>query len=924
LNQALAPYFYTPPYSLINPLPGLLGPAVVGAANHPINPVSGEIVLSPNQSGTFVTVIKVTSYRCGQKIAEIYRDFSLKIIPLPANYPPVYNLNTPSTNPSYFYQQRPPQIRSELKDAAGNDVFSYKFFANDTVKIKLKVEDILPIYSGNPSDYPNSPLALNGFYTAFNSNQIGFGNNPGACNFPPCMTLRGPNDPPLPAPAITVPTTQFLYPGGPVIGTGFDQRGFTQGGGQISWIPGCNNLLPSDSFSAPANQISKKFLVQATALDLICPIPGLSSKVIEIEIFNLPKLQAPIFRNYHFDEQLNRFSVSFIQPLDTLSVDPIDSINFPNLNQNQVRQISVERRRKSFVSYKLYRAIIPAGSPLLVSGNPVAPFQLVGEIFDIDSTIFLDVAPFNTTLFDYYYFVVNTSTCKELVSTSTDTIRLENPARIEINPFLSSCLDQKTGFGVSLSNFNATLGSMSLVLQYDSTKLRFHSIRNVNPRLTGTFVNNALNNQIRVAWYSTDSIWVNGTMNLFEIIFYSTDTGNISISWNTNETSITDNLGGALSVIGIPITKFFIKCPTYRGSLLYKNSLNSPLINSRIRLQNQGSALFLDTITNTQGNFNFGPVEPGLYNLTFQPNIGWGGVNGTDALLTVLHYVLINPMNGLNLQAADVNYNQLINAADALTMSRRAVGQIGGFMSGDWVYNRSSIQLFPNDTLVLNNILALCYGDVNGSYILNSQPREIFNEIPHLSNISVKSSELQLYLDEPTEIGALTIHLNLPNNTIVGDVVSSCSSGQLVYHQTGQSLKIVWYSAEGCSTKSSEPLLRIKYIGPDPQKLELGSESELANRFGQPIHGVDFRWAGPKTNTQPFVRVYPNPSSDIFYLQGKSPYYQLTDLLGRPILDGFNLNGESQIDLTAKPRGMYFLNLIEENGQKSMHKLILK
>ena len=141
----MTPYFYTPPYSLTNPLPGLLGPAVVGAANHPINPVSGEIVLRPNQTGTFVTVIKVTSYRCGQKIAEVYRDFSLKTIALPANYPPVYNPNTPSTNPSYFYQQRPPQIRSELKDAAGNDVFTYRFYAKDTISLYLRVEDILAI-----------------------------------------------------------------------------------------------------------------------------------------------------------------------------------------------------------------------------------------------------------------------------------------------------------------------------------------------------------------------------------------------------------------------------------------------------------------------------------------------------------------------------------------------------------------------------------------------------------------------------------------------------------------------------------------------------------------------------------------------------------------------------------------------------------
>lgn len=424
LNQGLTPYFYTPPYSLTNPLPGLLGPGVVGAANHPINPVSGEMVLRPNQTGTFVTVIKVISYRCGQKIAEVFRDFSLKIIPLPAGYPPVFNPNTPSTNPSYFYQQRPPQIRSELKDAAGNDVFNYRFYAKDTISLYLRVEDILPIFSGNPANYPNSPAAPQGFYTVFNSSQIGAGNNPQACNFPPCMTLRGPNDPPLPAPAITIPTTQFLYPGGPVIGTGFDQSGFTQGGGQISWIPDCSNL-PSQAITLCGTSVTG-YKVDVSATDLICPVPGRTSRVVTFNILNLPQLVAPRLLGVSAASDNASVRLHFSQFVDTVTIDPVDSFYFQaNSDVQFKRRKSAERRKRSFVSYRMYRASVPAGQPLIRTGPTATPFAPVGDGYVLDSVSITDNDPTLDLLNnDYYYYLVNTSTCDSIESLPSDTLKV--------------------------------------------------------------------------------------------------------------------------------------------------------------------------------------------------------------------------------------------------------------------------------------------------------------------------------------------------------------------------------------------------------------------------------------------------------------------------------------------------------------------
>jgi hypothetical protein len=498
------------------------------------------------------------------------------------------------------------------------------------------------------------------------------------------------------------------------------------------------------------------------------------------------------------------------------------------------------------------------------------------------------------------------------------------------NPVLSVspqgfCLGQSSGWSVTLGNYQGNLGSLSCVLNYDSTKLQFNGISNINPLLqAGTFQYNAVNNQIRIAWFDLDTILINLATQLFQIDCTPLQPGSTQLSWWSPLCELTDESGNGLNVTYNNSPVLIRSCTRVNGTLTYKNSVNTPMTNTRVVLTQQNGPLYFETQTNGQGYFDFGLIDAQTYNISYQHSKPWSGANGTDALLIALHFVASQPLSGFNLLAGDVTANQIVNAADALILSRRHTGQLTGFALGDWLYNVNSLVLQPGDTLSNHTVLTLCAGDVNGSYIPNVHLRETFSPIKKVEYNDEALNELLLFTNKDFEIGAITLHISLPRGTEALDIQMMNSHDPVIFHQDGELLKIVWYSTEGFSTKSGEPLLRIKYIGPDPQKLELGSETELANRFGQPIHGVDFRWAGPKTNTQPFVRVYPNPSSDIFYLQGKSPYYQLTDLLGRPILDGFNLNGESQIDLTAKPRGMYFLNLIEENGQKSMHKLILK
>jgi hypothetical protein len=83
---------FAPGYSAGSPLPGILqNPLNVPAT---INPSTGEISFTSFTQGNFVTVVKVEAWKCGQLVAEIYREIQIVLLPCAANNPPVVTNTT--------------------------------------------------------------------------------------------------------------------------------------------------------------------------------------------------------------------------------------------------------------------------------------------------------------------------------------------------------------------------------------------------------------------------------------------------------------------------------------------------------------------------------------------------------------------------------------------------------------------------------------------------------------------------------------------------------------------------------------------------------------------------------------------------------------------------------------------------------------
>jgi uncharacterized protein (TIGR02145 family) len=157
-------------------------------------------------------------------------------------------------------------------------------------------------------------------------------------------------------------------------------------------------------------------------------------------------------------------------------------------------------------------------------------------------------------------------------------------------------------------------------------------------------------------------------------------------------------------------------CPNLTGQIRYLNAATTPLFNVQVCLQSMNGDTVQVTYTDYQGNYSFCINASGTYLLTVSSTRPAGGINATDALFALKHFVGDITLSGLNLMAADIDNSGFVNSTDALMILRRYVGQINTFSAGDWVFEMAAVSITGNDALV-QNLKGLCYGDLNGSYV---------------------------------------------------------------------------------------------------------------------------------------------------------------------------------------------------------------
>jgi PKD repeat protein len=83
-------------------------------------------------------------------------------------------------------------------------------------------------------------------------------------------------------------------------------------------------------------------------------------------------------------------------------------------------------------------------------------------------------------------------------------------------------------------------------------------------------------------------------------------------------------------------------------------------------------------------------------------------------------------------------------------------------------------------------------------------------------------------------------------------------------------------------------------------------------------------------NNKPEISIYPNPITDVLYIESNKSLSQskifITDLIGKEINSiNYNMlnNSKLQISTTSLGKGIYLVNIVNENGITSTHKFVI-
>lgn len=250
------PIPFTSGYSFNSPLPGTAAnPANVPAT---LNPSTGEISYTSYTQGNFITVVKISAFKCGQLVAEVFREIQVVLLPCGSNSPP--SVTPPFQDPVTSLYTR----------------YADTVYAGTLVTFTLTGTDPQVLPNGNPQT-----LRIDASGSQFGT---GFSNVSSGCLNPPCATLT-------PAPPVISPGT---------VSTTF------------SWQTDCKHIASTGGCNAFSNTYN--FVIKTQ--DDFCPAPAINIATISITVLALPVVSSPELRCIRVAPNGDA-TLSWLQPQDT-------------------------------------------------------------------------------------------------------------------------------------------------------------------------------------------------------------------------------------------------------------------------------------------------------------------------------------------------------------------------------------------------------------------------------------------------------------------------------------------------------------------------------------------------------------------------------------------------------------------------------
>ncbi len=263
LTSTTTPVTMLSPYTYNAPLPG----TAQNVNNIPssLDTSTGLIYFKSYTTGAFLNCVKVTSYRDGVKLSEIWRDFSVVLLDSSNNAVPI-------VGPAFTSNSTP---------------FDTVVVAGTLVQFSFSATDFQFLPNGSPQTMyvTQSSPQFGSFIPATGSASTSLSSTTG-CKTPPCATLSPASD------TNYTPSGAFGY-----------QSNF-------SWQTTCAHLVKSDSSKIQKDTVYYQFLF--TIRDDYCPVPAVTTKIVTIGITeDLSYLPAPSIDSVFFDYTSNEAHISW-------------------------------------------------------------------------------------------------------------------------------------------------------------------------------------------------------------------------------------------------------------------------------------------------------------------------------------------------------------------------------------------------------------------------------------------------------------------------------------------------------------------------------------------------------------------------------------------------------------------------------------
>ena len=254
-------------YSYSSPLPGTsFNPNNVPAT---VNLHTGEISFTSYTQGAFVTVSKVTAYKCGIKVAEIFREMQVVLLACGSDFPPVVTapFKDPNTGLSTLY----------IDTVHAGDLVNFTMSATDVETLPNGDAQTLHLFASGSQ-----------FGTNCSSSTTG-------CLNPPCATL---SPPPLPDPV--------------------GLAGVTNVQTTFNWQTDCDHLATPIGCTTTSNVYNFIIKVQ----DDFCPAPAIAWKTITVVV--IPPVWPPPDPRCASVDANGDVTLTWILPVDSVCLSDFD------------------------------------------------------------------------------------------------------------------------------------------------------------------------------------------------------------------------------------------------------------------------------------------------------------------------------------------------------------------------------------------------------------------------------------------------------------------------------------------------------------------------------------------------------------------------------------------------------------------------